>query len=235
MTTTIARRSALVAVGALGAAGLGRGRAVRAADAPIELRCSIETPPRHARNIFTRQYLDMVREASGRRIAPHLFESGSLFADRDVPKAITQGQIEMALPLTFLMSGFVRDANVFELPICYGREPAEVMKLVRGPVGQEIANQLAQRLHVHVLGEWLPDGFQNFFGTRKPLNSYADLKGLKVRSPGGVLHGPELLAQSPQSRPGSGDAHRDRASQLQHAVERIDADVHLGRPALVLA
>ena len=36
-------------------------------------------------------------------------------------------------------------------------------------------------------------------------------------------------------RPGSGDAHRDRASQLQHAVERIDADVHLGRPALVLA
>ncbi len=187
---TITRRSALLAVGALGTAGLDR--AARAVDAPIELRCSIETPPHHARNIFTRAYLDMVREASRGRIAPHLFESGSLFADRDVPKAIMQGQVEMALPLTFLMSGFVRDANVFELPICYGREPAEVMKLVRGPVGQEIANQLMQRLHVHVLGEWLPDGFENFFGTRRPLNTYADLKGLKVRSPGGFLQSKRL-------------------------------------------
>jgi hypothetical protein len=50
----------------------------------------------------------------------------------------------------------------------------------------------------------------------------------------GVLHGPGVQTYSPQPRSGSGDADRDRASQLQHAVERVDSDLHLGRPALVL-
>ena len=34
---------------------------------------------------------------------------------------------------------------------------------------------------------------------------------------------------------GSGDADGDRASKLQHAVERMNGDVHLGRPGLIRA
>ena len=34
---------------------------------------------------------------------------------------------------------------------------------------------------------------------------------------------------------GSGDADGDRAFQLQHTVERVDGDVHLGRPTLIRA
>ncbi len=33
----------------------------------------------------------------------------------------------------------------------------------------------------------------------------------------------------------SGDADGDRASKLQHTVERVDGDVHLGRPTPVRA
>ncbi len=50
-----------------------------------------------------------------------------------------------------------------------------------------------------------------------------------------VLHRPEVLAQLPQPRLGLGDADGDRASKLQHAVEGMDGDVHLGRPTLVRA
>jgi TRAP-type transport system periplasmic protein len=185
--TDITRRSALAAIGAVGVAGLGAVPPALAAGAPIQLRCSIETPPHHARNEFVRQYLDMVAKASGGRIEPRLFESGALFADRDVPKALIQGQVEMGVPLTFMMANVVHDANVFELPICYGRTAEEVAKLITGPVGQEIARQFEQQLRVHVLGEWLPDGFQDYFTTKKPLNSYADLKGMTVRTAGGTL------------------------------------------------
>ena len=58
--------------------------------------------------------------------------------------------------------------------------------------------------------------------------------GISSRTRVSVLHGPEGRAHSPQPRSGSGDAHRDRASQLQHTVERIGSDLHLGRTALVL-
>ena len=47
-----------------------------------------------------------------------------------------------------------------------------------------------------------------------------------------VLHGSGSRAHRPLPRPGSGDADGLRASQLQHAVERVDADVDLGGAVL---
>ena len=50
-----------------------------------------------------------------------------------------------------------------------------------------------------------------------------------------VLHEPGTRPQLPQPWSGVGDADWDRTCQPQHAVERVDSDVHLGRPALVRA
>ena len=49
------------------------------------------------------------------------------------------------------------------------------------------------------------------------------------------LHGSVGRAHSPLPRSGSCDADGLRASQLQHAVQRMDGNVHLGRPTLVRA
>ena len=61
-------------------------------------------------------------------------------------------------------------------------------------------------------------------------------RGARVspRTPGGMLHGPEVRARLPQPRSGSRDADRDRASELQHAIEGMDSDLQLGCAALVL-
>ena len=48
-----------------------------------------------------------------------------------------------------------------------------------------------------------------------------------------VVHGSGTWTQLPQPRLGSSNADIARASELQHAVERMDGDVHLGRPTLV--
>src|SRR5215218_11359385 len=50
-----------------------------------------------------------------------------------------------------------------------------------------------------------------------------------------VLHGSVGRAHSPLPRSGSCDADGLRASQLQHAVEGVDGNLHLGRPTLVRA
>src|SRR3954463_14741670 len=55
----------------------------------------------------------------------------------------------------------------------------------------------------------------------------------KIPSQLSVLHGSGSRAHRPLPRPGSGDADGLRASQLQHAVERVDADVDLGGAAPV--
>jgi TRAP-type transport system periplasmic protein len=157
-------------------------------EAPIELRASLDTAPSHPRNVAWREFLGKVETASGGQIKTKLFESGSLFPDLQVVKALVQGQVEMCCPGTWTITGFVPDADFSQLPAFYGRPVELVHKASEGRAGKFINDEIANKLHVQVLGGWFDLGFNEWFSTRKPLNSLSDLSGMKIRSPGGVLN-----------------------------------------------
>src|SRR5215468_8637051 len=156
------------------------------ADEPITLRCSLETVPSHARNVTIRDYLGKIEAATQGRIKTQLYESGQLFPDAQVGKALLQGQVEMAAPGSWSLTGIVADADFLQLPIMYGRPIEAVHRAVDGRPGQLIAAQIEQKLGARVIGPWLDLGFFNWYSTSKPLNSFADLKGLKIRNNGGA-------------------------------------------------
>jgi TRAP-type C4-dicarboxylate transport system substrate-binding protein len=156
------------------------------AQEPLTLRCSLETAPTHARNVVIRDYLRKIETGSQGRIKTQLFESGQLFPDLQVGKALLQGQIEMAVPGSWSLTGIVPDADFFQLPALYGRSIETLHRVVDGRSGQLLARQVGQRLLVHVIGPWLDLGFFNWYSTVKPLNHYGDLKGLKIRNSGGA-------------------------------------------------
>src|SRR6266851_3079895 len=81
-----------------------------AADAPLILRCSLETAPSHTRNAVIKDYLRRIETAAGGKIKTQLFESGQLFPDLQVGKALLQGQVEMAAPGSWSLTGIVPDA-----------------------------------------------------------------------------------------------------------------------------
>src|SRR6185295_11943989 len=120
MDCSISRRTAAVSAAAMVAAPL-LSRLARAADEPLVLRCSLETVPSHTRNAVIRDYLGKIEAAADGRIKTRLFESGQLFPDLQVGKALLQGQIEMALPGTFALTGLIPDADFIQLPALYGR------------------------------------------------------------------------------------------------------------------
>jgi TRAP-type C4-dicarboxylate transport system substrate-binding protein len=160
--------------------------AATAADQPLVLRCSLDTPPSHARNAVVRDYLKKIEAAADGRIQTQLFESGQLFPDLQAGKALLQGQIEMALPGSWSLTGIVPDADFLQLPVLYGRAIETLHRAADGKSGQLLARQIEAQLRSHVIGSWLDLGFFNWFSTSKPLNSYADLKGMKIRNNGGA-------------------------------------------------
>ena len=135
-----------------------------------------------------RAFLGKLEAASGGQIATKLFESGALFPDLQVVKALVQGQVEMACPGTWTITGFVPDADFSQLPAFYGRPIELVHKATDGKGGKFVNDEITNKLHVQVLGGWFDLGFNDWFSTRKPLNTLADLTGMKLRSPGGVLN-----------------------------------------------
>ena len=156
------------------------------AEEPLLLRCSLETVPTHTRNATIRDFLAKVEAAAGGRVKTQLFESGQLFPDLQIGKALLQGQIEMAVPGSWSITGIVPDADFLQLPILYGRPLELVHRAVDGQPGQLVAKAIEQKLASRVLGSWLDLGSFNWYTTSRPLNSYADLKGLKIRNSGGA-------------------------------------------------
>ncbi|HXP75097.1 MAG TPA: TRAP transporter substrate-binding protein DctP [Stellaceae bacterium] len=163
---------------------------IRRAEAaePLQLRCSLDTAPSHPRNGAFRDFLAKVEQASGGRVTTKLFESGSLFPDLQVTKALVQGQVDMACPGTWTLTGFVPDADFAALPAFYGRTIDTVHKATDGSGGKFINEQIVGKLGVEVLGPWLDLGYNDWYSTKKPLKALADLNSMKIRSPGGVLN-----------------------------------------------
>jgi TRAP-type C4-dicarboxylate transport system substrate-binding protein len=175
----VAAATAMVAAPALN-------RSAMAADEPLLLRCSLETVPTHTRNASIRDYLARVEQASGGKIKTQLFESGQLFPDIQVGKALLQGQIEMAVPGSWSLTGIAPDADFLQLPVLYARSIEMVHRAVDGRPGKLLAEQIEQKLSAHVIGPWLDLGFFNWYSTSKDLDTYADLKGMKIRNNGGA-------------------------------------------------
>ena len=182
MSFHISRRA--LAAGALGALALPAIR-TRAAE-PFRLRASLDTAPSHGRNISLADYLKKLEQASGGRIRTELFQSGQLFPDLDIGKALIQGQVEMACPGAWTITGIVPNADLFQLPAMYGQTLDAVHKVIDGRAGALVGDNIAQRLRAHVLGPWLSLGYQNWYSTTHKLASVADLNGMKIRIPGGA-------------------------------------------------
>lgn len=178
MTVTIRRRVLLGS--ALGAPFIRTARAE-----PVRMRVSVDTTPSHGRTVSIKDFLTKLEAASQGEIAPQLFDSGQLFPDRDVIKALVLGQVEMAAPGTWLVSAYVPEADLGQLPIFYGQPIETTHRAIDGIPGDMVNEQVSKKLRVKIPGRWIDLGFTNWYSTRKPLDTLADLKRLKIRNSGG--------------------------------------------------
>jgi TRAP-type transport system periplasmic protein len=152
----------------------------------LKLRVSLDTAPSHIRNVSIVDYLKKVEAATGGKITSEVFHSGQLYPDLNVGKALLQGQVDMAAPGGWTQTGIVSDCDFCQLPVFYGRPIEATEHASDGKPGALIVKQIETKLRVKVVGPWLDLGFQNWYTTKKPLNSSDDIKGLKIRSPGGA-------------------------------------------------
>jgi C4-dicarboxylate-binding protein DctP len=173
-------RTAVAAVGTFGILRHARG------EEALKIRCSLDTAPSHVRNVSVGDYLKKVEAATGGKITAEVFASGQLYADLNVAKALLQGQVDMAVPGAWTQTGIVPDCDFCQLPVFYGRPIEATEKASDGKPGALIVKQLETKLRVKVVGPWIDLGFQNWYTTKKPLNSTDDIKGLKIRGPGGA-------------------------------------------------
>ena len=112
MTVRFTRRAF---VGAAAATTLAGPSVLRAAE-PLKFRWSLDTAPSHPRNQAVVDYVGKLEKASNGTLKGEVFHSGQLFADLNVSKALLQGQVEIASPGAWTLTGLVPDCDMMHQP-----------------------------------------------------------------------------------------------------------------------
>ena len=150
-----------------------------------KLRIALDTNPVHVRNKGVDLFVEELKKRTGNHFAIEVYPSGQLFRDRDVPRALRQGALEMGVPGIWQLDASEPNAALVSLPMFYGVPISTVYKVMDGDLGNFLNRQFEERMRVKIPGKWMALGMQNTFGVSQPID-YQTYKGKKIRYPGGT-------------------------------------------------
>ena len=132
------------------------------------------------------RFVKRVQEDSKGEIMISFKPGGELYADKDIPTAIPQGAIDLAVTNSGTWSGVVPSLVAIDLAGGVYEDVQHLYKAQAGAMGQILKADLAAK-DVILVG-WGDSGPTNVFLSKKKLLSHpADLKGLLVRCPNNVV------------------------------------------------
>jgi len=140
----------------------------------------------HQTNVTLEQvFKKEVEEKSGGRIKVEIYPNGQLGGDRQTIESLTLGTLEMAVPGGTVLSGFVEDFMVFDLPFLF-KTKEDAFKAFDGEVGDKLNEKLEEKGIVNLgFGE---NGYRHITNNTKPITTPADLKGMKIRTMENPIH-----------------------------------------------
>jgi tripartite ATP-independent transporter DctP family solute receptor len=180
----VMRLSAAAAV--LGAVGMGFGGAALAAD-KIVFKASDVHPEGYPTVQAVENMGKKLSAATNGRLSVQMFASMQLGGEKEAIEQAQVGAIQLARVSVGALGPVIDDLNVFNLPFLF-RDTAHAEKVMDGPIGQELLDKVTSNDKAGLVGLcWMDAGARNMYDTKKPINSIADLKGLKVRVMGNPM------------------------------------------------
>ena len=119
----------------------------------------------------------LVSERTGGKLAPKTYHSAQLGEQDDAIEQIQFGGIDFAVFNLVPLNNIVPATQATTLPYAF-KSVDHMHRVVDGAVGDEIGAAMAEANMVALA--WYDSGSRSFYAN-KPLNSLADLKGLKIR------------------------------------------------------
>jgi len=145
----------------------------------ITIRVGHVLAPDHPYTIGLNKFAELVAEKTDSKVKVEVFHSSQLGNERDMIEGLQLGTLEMALVSTAPLSSFTNDFLVFDLPFMF-KDTASARKIVDSEIGQNMLDSLESQ-KVIGLAYW-ENGFRNVTNNKKPIETPADLKGLKIRT-----------------------------------------------------
>jgi tripartite ATP-independent transporter DctP family solute receptor len=120
----------------------------------------------------------LVEDGTRGRIKVLIYPNNQLGNQRDVVEGLQLGSIELS-NIASVMAGFVPEVNLFELPFLFD-SPEHFDAVLDSTVGESLRPAFARK-GLHLLG-YFDAGERHIMTTSRPIDSFEDLRGLKIRT-----------------------------------------------------
>ncbi|WP_417263501.1 TRAP transporter substrate-binding protein [Celeribacter sp.] len=145
---------------------------------PVTLRLAHVVNEQDAYHTAAVKFQELVSERSDGAITVEIFPNATLGDERTLLEGMQIGTVDMGVITNGPVANFLEDIAVFELPFLFP-SPEAAYNVLDGEIGQELLGRLEE---VNLKGlAYAERGFRNLTNSKRPVNSPADLDGLRIR------------------------------------------------------
>lgn len=150
-------------------------------DGVVRLQLGTVNAPDSLINVTSEEFARRVRERFEGRVEVTVFGSSQLGNDTTMLQKLKLRTLDFSVPST-VMSSYVPEFALFEMPYLI-QDRAQMKRIGEEIFWPEIA-PLAETKGYKILGLW-ENGFRHITNNVRPISTPADLRGIKLRTPGG--------------------------------------------------
>jgi TRAP-type transport system periplasmic protein len=142
------------------------------------IKFATQNPVGHPIELGMKRFAEIVATKSGGKIKVNLFPGGQLGSDQANVTAVQGGTLEMVSMNSGILASVAKEMTIVDFPFLFANAK-EADAVMDGPVGKKLHGKLEEKGIVG-LAFW-ELGFRNITNSKKPINSVADIEGLKIR------------------------------------------------------
>jgi len=124
------------------------------------------------------KFAELLNQKSGGKMELKMYHAGTLGSQPDAIEQVRLGGLEVANFSLGPLGPVVPEANVVSLPFIF-KDPDHAFRVLDGKAGDMIKEGLAKKGLVSLA--WYDGGARSFYNSKKPINTPADVAGMKIR------------------------------------------------------
>lgn len=155
----------------------------------IEVIFSHNQPTASPEHAGAEKFKEVCEELSDGKVKVTIYPSGQMGSLREQVEGVQIGTINMSLQPSAVISPFVEDIKVCDLPYVWPKEREIIYEVLDNEMGRELLDRLESG-GFHGLGYWF-GGYKLLTTKGRAINNPTDMDGMKVR----VMEAPILISQ----------------------------------------
>ena len=159
--------------------------AIARAQTPTVLRVSIPTVAANAQNLMMQRLAGMVEQRSGGRLKFEIYPNGQLAKQQASIDGLQTGVVDFTLQTSAFLEPLFPRVQAIDLPFLF-KTRAAAERMLDGPIGQQLFEEMKTRGIQGLI--WGTDGWREIENSQRPINTPADMRGMRMRIQNGPVY-----------------------------------------------